>query len=360
MKTPDALFGVKPQPAALSGSSNMPPISRYPANNSVGSVNSSSPSPYSAAYTRPGQSTASTASPYSPGSQGAQSVQSYSSSAAPGSYSLQTASGPYDPSSVLTKLHPAIRAQYAAMLQRTNSHLQAQTQAQAHPQAPSQPPSQPSQPRPRAQPPNHSPTYQAPHFMGQAQVQRSPQWPQQPVSGIPQPHHMSQPMAHQAKAQAQAQTQPQPQSYPHQPQVHAFSFQNTSIKTPGPQKSAVQSLQNSSNTAQSPQTTSTQASQIHQPTPKRTFVPPPRPWEQLQRAGQSSSVPPPAPMVPHGVLGGSVNKGPGPSQPIPEGPQPSNVSGPFWQKLPQKTMPNSNSLSQQPGHNPFQYNNSHQ
>ncbi|KAL7623632.1 hypothetical protein AAE478_005184 [Parahypoxylon ruwenzoriense] len=95
--------------------------------------------------------------------------------------------------------------------------------------------------------------------------------------------------------------------------------------------------------------------------PKQTYVPPPRPWETLRKTQavqspqQSSNQSSPStatasvtttPAIIQTTPSSFTDNGCGNPRHIPSpGPQPSHVSGPFWQKLPQ-TMPNSNSLSQ--------------
>lgn len=299
--------------------------SQNPASKGVSSTNSPGVVPHSPTPAQPRQANASTMSPYSSGSAGAQQGEAYPT-AAPELGSLQTASGPYDPSSVMTKLHPAIRAQYAAMLQRTNPQLHAQIQSQAP---------APSQAQVQVQKPYYSQAYQAPHPVVQGPGT------QQAVSSMQHGHHASQiPPQTQSRAQQVSkftarqsgppiQTQAQAQVYPDRPQSYALHVQSapsvTSIQT-----TAAQGVQNGSNKAQSPQSMPTQASHASQPAPKQTFVPPPRPWEQLQRAGQSNPAPAPAttPIVPAGVLSMPTNKDAEPSQPISQGLQPSNVSGP--------------------------------
>jgi hypothetical protein len=312
MKTPDALLACKQQPSHATGDMGPASIPRH-ASNSSSATQGSPPgySPYNATHntSAPAPATRRTWSHGSSFQGSPQGVQQ--STTTPVQLNiLQTASGPYDPNSVMTKLHPAIRAQYAAMLQRKQSHPQEEvkTPAAAQLQAYHSPP------LPHAVGRNPF-AYQGPHSAPPAQGKH------------PEAHTPSRPQGSTASSR------------------RASSFQHPP------------SMVNGSPTSDTPSQTQTLTSQ-GRPTPtKQTFVPPPRPWEQLQRTtAPNSTMAPPVPAQPTETL--LDKEGPSPHMSSGQEGQPSNVSGPLWQ-TPVQTMPNSSSL-QQPSDDPFQFINFHQ
>ncbi|KAH6656694.1 hypothetical protein BKA67DRAFT_655011 [Truncatella angustata] len=333
MKTPDALFGYKKQSPEMNAA--LPSIPQYSSETSVGSKSSQNHSPHAAGLEAPQQSM-----PLVPSAQGA------SSPATPtpdSTKALQTASGSYDPDSVLTKLHPAIRAQYAAMLQRR------QSQDQQHTPAPTQ-----SQPRQEHSSPAPPVTARCPFTPPNAQNLRTSNsvLPLQPASEHQYQNHVPpvqpQSLPHMSCSVPQ-QVPPQPSA--DGPQTSTIEFQDVLSMVPGHSEQRASPQQRAQ-----PSTPSSQSRPI---TLRQTPVPPPRPWEQLQRAVPATVMPPPPPAQPLATTTGidhtMTNTGPETLQPDPnQGHQPSNVSGPFWQTLPQ-TMPNSNSLSPQASFDPFQF-----
>ncbi|KAI1857986.1 hypothetical protein JX265_011016 [Neoarthrinium moseri] len=305
MKTPDVLFGNK-QPFDNAGDPALPAAPRYSPGTPQDSMVSPSNAPYHSPYKTPGMS-APSPSPYAAGFATSVSGGQIPTSTPAGSQILQTANGPYDPSSVLTKLHPAIRAQYAAMLQRKQSLDHGQTAGPAQ----SQGPPQQGSPAPPA-------------------VVHSPHAYQASPDGAPGRDHQS--------SRSTAGSQSPYSATPTQPQgSHSFSAHQTPVGTPA--------ARNSPGTVQGRASAPGPSPKAPQVPTKQTFVPPPRPWEQLQRTGNPGGISPSTPQ-PLGTPKNQVRSSP-PATPS-QGAQPNNVSGPLWQTLPQKTMPNSNSLSPQP------------
>lgn len=321
MKTPDVLFGNKKQSLETNGSTDSD-LQHTPVPSS-GPTDTVKHSPVDTNLSIPADTETSV---------GAASSSVNSSPSGPNI--LQTASGPFDPDSVLTKLHPAIRAQYAAMLQRKQVCGQHQG---------------------RVQTPDHPPPEQQ-HSPAPVATSRSPWTPQhvhhtatsKAVTPV-QPPHESQPQSHVPQEQARA-------LYPlaQQIQQHApTGSPQTSVVGPGRTPGLGPSPTIRKASPQQLSGPSTPSAQQRPPILKQTPVPPPRPWEQLQRSVPSISMQPPQPAHPAGAV--TLTEA-GPLQPASskEGHQPTNVSGPLWQTLPQ-TMPNSNSLSPQPSFDPFQF-----
>lgn len=334
MKTPDALLAYKQQPSHAGGKTGSVSFPRPSSSGSSAAVTSSGHSPYSATHSvsAPAPSTPRTWSNGASFQGNPQGVAQQTPTPA-GSHILQTASGPYDPNSVMTKLHPAIRAQYAAMLQRRQSQSQQEVQVPA----PAQHQGLQGSPPTHAMAQGH-PAYQGPHGVVPAQVHLSqahtPSRSSQPESqGVP-------PMVQQVQRPAPGSRRASSSQHPH----------------PSPaQQSVAPNLQNRPSQAQPPQAT-TPSHQARSTPTKQTFVPPPRPWEQLQRATPNSTMPPPASTQLPGTP--SNMKGPPPLAPLGQEGQSSNVSGSLWH-TPVQTMPNSSSL-QQHSYDPFQFINFHQ
>ncbi|KAI0136979.1 JmjC domain-containing protein [Xylariales sp. AK1849] len=311
MKTPDALL---PQQAGVNSNTSIPPMPRYPSVHMPGPGHSPNPSPHNAMYNTPGSSTTSPMSPYSLGSQADHHGASHNTPTPAGPAVLQTASGPYDPTSVLTKLHPAIRAQYAAMLQRKQAQAQTQPQGQAQTQL-------------QGQAQTHAQTPQSPYPMAQKhQTYRAPQGTpthaqrhQQTVSEKQQPYHVLPPQPHHPLPVPQ---QSQGHSYASSPQAYGFGPSQPQCSSPEPRTPPLQNAQNSVSSAPTQHLYHGQASQVRPSPPKQTFVPPPRPWEQLQRTGQHGSMLPPAPVQPLGMTADGPSGSPPPTSP--QGLQPNN------------------------------------
>lgn len=255
---------------------------------------------------------------------------------------LQTASGPYDPDSVLTKLHPAIRAQYAAMLQRKQGQSPQQTpeQLRSQPQTQQSPHSTASNGiSSPVQPTYENHAQHVPHAQVPYQLSQQSYATGQNISQTPLSHNGSLPMVQHMQQTSSGDSQGEVDGN-HQDTA-------TRVRSQTPQDRI---KRDSPSTSQQFETTT--PPQIRQVPHKQTPVPPPRPWEQLQRTTPTKTMPPPAQVQP---LTTTPNGAPVSSQSAyNQGPQPTNVSGPFWQTHPQ-TMPNSNSLSPQPPFDPFQF-----
>lgn len=337
MKTPDALFGYKKQSPELRASTTLPIFPGHTSDSSAGSTGSFNHSPNAASISTPAH-----IAPSIPVTEAAR----FPATPSPGGPSiLQTASGPYDPDSVLTKLHPAIRAQYAAMLQRKQATGQQHT-----PQLP--PDSSNLRHNPQATPSTVPSIAQTPSGQQQSLLTTNT------GGGAISPRHVEENHSQTYVPQPQSQSQ---NSYPMvqqmqqapagNPQVHSGGSNCALTVTPISRAPTGQNGQQGPGPAARPEP-STPTTQPRPTAPKQTPVPPPRPWEQLQRSVPNNTMPPPPSMQP---LGSISNTGPGSSQPgSDQGPLPSNVSGPFWQTHSQ-TMPNSNSLSPQPSFDPFQF-----
>ncbi|KAI0008948.1 hypothetical protein F4779DRAFT_409461 [Xylariaceae sp. FL0662B] len=197
------------------------------------------------------------------------------------------------------QLHPAIRAHYAAMLQQRNIEVQKQLlDTQAKQGAPSQ----------------------------------------SPISASPTP---SQPPVRLAAVPTLSASPSLARSVTNTTTVSAAADNSLPVSTPS---------------------STTRLSSVPS---KQTYIPPPRPWETLRRAQQmvqqplqystsSLSSAPASPAMAPATSSPFLANGHDNSRHLPSpGLQPSNVSGPFWQKIPQ-TVPNSNSLIQ-PNHRQSPY-----
>lgn len=330
MKSPDALFSYsKPSPRSAGTVAAQPPPPRYtsiPNEGPMVAVDRLSHTPSHGAPARqpgpavgvPDQAAPSPQTPISGGSN-----------------ILQTASGPYDPDSVLTKLHPAIRAQYAAMLQRKQAQEQSQAPALAQDHA---------QNSPYVNSTVHTP------FVPQESIQNNRS---SSISSLPRPPY---------EEQLQYYGQVQPSPVQHTPQMdgrvyrhdafdpHHTSSQGMSVEPPRHQMEQQQTP--------IPERRPEPVTPVVQPRPvpsKVTPVPPPRPWEQLQRSVPKASAASPAPLPFTTPTMATAETDPKVLDAIPDhGPQPSNVSGSLWHTFPQ-TMPNRNSLSPQSSFDPFQF-----
>ncbi|ETS77469.1 hypothetical protein PFICI_11343 [Pestalotiopsis fici W106-1] len=261
MKTPDALFSYKQSPAIQPSATQTPPLhnSANAQGVSTVAVDRMSHTPQHDAPARQLSSPAVAPAQATPGPQ---------TPSSGGSNILQTASGPYDPESVLTKLHPAIRAQYAAMLQRKQAEEQMQAPAIAQGYTQNSPPSSVSAELQSAQ---------------QDNVQNSRSGS---ISGFPRTSY---------EHQAQHYT-PSPQSsVQHTYQASGDAYQNPPVASHhamdmGP--SVETSKQPIKQQTPIPEQRPVPATPVAQPRPvviKQTPVPPPRPWEQLQRTTPKSS-----------------------------------------------------------------------
>lgn len=242
----DVMVGSQRQSSSSSSTPSMPSLPPFYSGGSSGTAGSPGPLPYSMPYSAPRppaspySNTPQTTSPY-----GAQNWQSL----APASNQLRNASGEWDPPSIAARLHPAIRETYAALMQRkAQSHVQAQ---------------------PRASSPVH--TQQAP-----APFQPLSQGPQTQTQGY---------TNGQANGYHDARTSVYPKGQP-------FTNQMPGITDP-----AAHRVQNSpSLVVHQVQNSQMPAAQTRSSAPKQTFVPPPKPWEILQKPKQFSNPPPPPPI----------------------------------------------------------------
>lgn len=201
----------------------------------------------------------------------------------------------------VAQLHPAIRAHYAAMLQRTNAEVhthQPNTGARV---------ASPNQHTTSAAPPSSADPHAASNLHTASTPPVNPEFPQRVENNRTSPATMDQ-------------------------KLPASTTSNSSAKST--------------------------------PVLRQTYIPPPRPWETLRKMQtpvhpvqqpqpfNSPTLAPAPPATMPTTSSPFVN-----GEPVytriaaSPGLQPSNVSGPFWQKFPQ-TMPNSNSLTQpnQTGH----------
>ncbi|ORY64134.1 uncharacterized protein BCR38DRAFT_208045 [Pseudomassariella vexata] len=246
MKSPDALFGTK------TGSSGLMDIAPQPvptpgAGDSRVSANTSTRSLYGASYNGTGHSTQSShglqpGSPHTPSPHGPT--------------ALRMVDGSWDATQIAATLHPAIRVQYAALVQKKRMLAQ-QAEAQDHAAVPSLP--------------------QQSHQLHQSRGHQIAQGPQ---------------VSH--------------QNFPGNMSAHA--------QPPGQSPGARRGSPFHNN--------STPEYQSRPPPPKQTFVPPPRPWEQIQKLQQPGILSQSAPLMPLGTM---TNREHGPLPPIPgQGLQPSN------------------------------------
>ncbi|KAI5926049.1 hypothetical protein F4810DRAFT_621085 [Camillea tinctor] len=331
MRSPDALFGIRKQSNGFSSSgaaSGLLPGARPSFSNDIPPSTMKSATPHQSASSNVLQPAVSTPAPayHSPGSYGPHIAPSSAPPAPNGNPDWRRSSavsagswGTDEDSSA--QLHPAIRAHYAAMLQRRAAEVQGQSR-----EAPTQ------QIRAMPSPSPMPPPVQAPPAAPLVPLHPSASVSSIPLSTLPTTSRTS-------------------------------SVQRSTPSTPTPSTTAVYIQPISTATPAVPKAPSVP--------PKQTYVPPPRPWELLRKVQQPTQQPQrdtlspaqepasmlaPAPI--RGTISPSVNNGPELLRHLPNpGPQPSNVSGPFWQKFPQ-TVPNSNSLSQPPC-NRFPYSNNH-
>ncbi|CAJ2512023.1 Uu.00g076480.m01.CDS01 [Anthostomella pinea] len=328
LSTPDALFSMRRQSSGFNGGTTpaLSSIPRQSLSNVTATSSSISPAPKPAAPSAPQQpaetpmSAHASQSPYgapvtpsamTPSAGTTQSDWRRGSTHSASSFGLDS-----DP---VAQLHPAIRAHYAAMLQ--NNYMQMLKQGTADQTKPA------------------------------AQVA-----PTRPVV-------------------ASAQSTPAPPSAPATPTESTSSVSMASAPKPG--ASAARKVTPSVSTTPVPVPSIPATSATGPPKPKhpsvpprQSYVPPPRPWETMQKLQQPGQQPdqraiaqqaPSPASVASGSFGTtpnsqspSVKNGPELSRHLPSpGYQSYNVSGPFWQKFPQ-IMPNSNSFNQ-PAYNEFQY-----
>lgn len=262
MKSPDALFSYKQSPSHQPAPSQAPPShqSATAQGGSTVAVDRMSHTPQHDAPARQLSTPAVAPAQVTPAP--------HTPSPADRSNILQTASGPYDPDSVLTKLHPAIRAQYAAMLQRKQAEEQKQAPALAQSYTQNSPP------------PGSSARSQSAQQDG-IQNNRSGS-----ISGFPRTGY-----EHQAQ---QYTPSPQP-SIQHAYQGEEEAYRNLPVASHNVMDTATP-IEVSNQPIEQPTATSelppAPATPVVQPRPvaiKQTPVPPPRPWEQLQRTTPKSS-----------------------------------------------------------------------
>jgi hypothetical protein len=277
MKSPEALFCMQRQPT---GNSATPSGTRYEPPSGQGSTATSGHPqshlaiPPTANYHLPSPATGNC------------------NTAVSGHSGLRTPDGSWDPSSIAAQLHPAIRSHYAAMLQRKQAqppaHTQNQTpmmssppayaQSQAMPHALQYPQTQqpytshcsPGLPEAQ-QPPMHGPAGQA--YPQSTQPSNMAALPNQPLSQQPQMY-----------AQVSYTQRGSPSFYP--------SVPNNASPDPTPTAHIGGVYQASAYPA---------SAQSIPAAPKQTFVPPPRPWEQIQKSSQPNRISQPAEAQPVGM-----------------------------------------------------------
>lgn len=282
MKSPEALFTMQRQPT---GNSATPSGTRYEPSSGPGSTATSGHPQSHPPHAVPGG----IANPSTANRQLPSPATGNSDTTSFGQSGLRTPNGSWDPSSIAAQLHPAIRSHYAAMLQRKQAlppaHAQSQTPMMSSPPAYTQ-----SQTIPQAI------QYPYPQTQQPYITQCSPRLPeaqQPPMHG--QPTGQVYPQSTQPSAVAALPTQPRPQ----QPQIHAQDSYSQSGRSP----SFYPPVPNSASPGPTPaaqvvggyQTSTFPASAQSQPAaPKQTFVPPPRPWEQIQKPSQPNRMSQPA------------------------------------------------------------------
>lgn len=310
MKSPDALFSIQRHPNGVPGVPGASPLQHQP-----GPTKGSAFSPDSPAYQSPHEiarkSTPSTSSKTSPSGMGSQDAYGPPSSApTPSGGVMGMPSGSWDPNCTTSQVHPAIRSQYANMLQQQSPQPQPQSQPAAQnncppvhysPQASS---SQAQEQVPHPRPPSAHKQHRSHRYPASSPVHIQP--PSQYVSPPP---------------PLRAQQSPQDQQLPHtqlKPQFQRQPYAEGAHGALLPQAIASSGMSPSPN-AQPPvardgrahrtQKSSPSTTQKRPPAPKQTFVPPPRPWEQLQKAPQSPQNPTTASGPPS-----STTTGPQPAQ----------------------------------------------
>lgn len=317
-------------------------MQRHP--NGVPDVPGVSPLQYQGSHDVGTKSTLSTYSKMSPGGMASQDAFG-PPSGAPTPGDMGTPIGSWDPDCTASQLHPAIRSQYATMLQKQSPQPQSRSQPSvpAHLLTAAQNNCSPVHYNSQA---SSSPVQQQVSHLSTHEQHRSHHYPaSSPVRIQPSSQHVSPPPPR-AQQSPQAQqvhhTQLQPQS-PRQPHAQEAlgPLRSQAVASngmsPGPDTQPSVACDGRGHRTQK---TSPSTTQTRPPAPKQTFVPPPRPWERLQKAPQSPQ---------------NRRTAPGPPPTTTNGPQaaqgsafhPHHVSGPRWQKLSQ-TMPNSNSHSRTP------------
>ncbi|KAK7920649.1 hypothetical protein PG985_008671 [Apiospora marii] len=298
MKSPEALFTMQRQPT---GNPATPSGTRYEPSSRQGSTANSGHPQSHPSHAVPGAAANPPAANYqlpSPATGNSETTTS-------GQDGLRTPNGSWDPSSIAAQLHPAIRSHYAAMLQRKQAqpptHAQNQapmtspppacTQSQTIPQAIQYPQTQqpyithcsPGLPEARQPPMHDQPTGQA--YPQSTQPSTMAALPAQPLSQQPQMH-----------AQDAYSQRGSPSFYPAVP--------NNASPGPTPTAQIGDGYQASTYPA---------SAQSQSAAPRQTFVPPPRPWEQIQKPPQPNRVPQPAEAQP---VGTPPSKSHGPPQPL--------------------------------------------
>ncbi|KAK7981060.1 hypothetical protein PG989_013517 [Apiospora arundinis] len=283
MKTPNALFNVSRQPA---GNSATPSGTGFEPTNGQGSTSYASLPQPQAAHNVQGAAVPSPTGQYTANYQLPSPGTGNGNATISGQGGLRTPDGSWDPTSIAAQLHPAIRSHYAAMLQRKQSQPLAHAQNEA-----------PMQSSPTAYTPSPQTT---PHVTQYSQPQSqpytghySPGLPAVQSSTHGQPTGHMYPQVTQHTPMAASPSQPPPQ----QSQMHIqdSSPQNTSpgffsavpnSTSPDPSPPA----QNGNGFRTSPSYASPVTSQARPAAPKQTFIPAPRPWEQIQKPSQPSRV----------------------------------------------------------------------
>lgn len=308
MKSPEALFTMQRQPtgnSATPGGICYEPSSRqgstatpgYPQSQPPHAVPGAAANPPAEKYELPTPATGNSNTTFS------------------GQNGLRTPSGSWDPSSIAAQLHPAIRSHYAAMLQRKQA-----------------------QPPPHAQ--NQGPMMSSPPACTQPLAMQYPQTQQPYIThcgpGLleaQQPPMQSQPTGQVAPQSSQPSTMPALPAEPlsQQPQMHAqdaYSQRSSPGVYPAVPKSASPGPSPTAQIGDGFQALRYPDSAQSQPAaPKQTFVPPPRPWEQLQKPSQQNRMPQPAETQPVGMPPLKCHSPPQHLQNL--GPQVRYVSEPF-------------------------------
>ncbi|KAK8086574.1 hypothetical protein PG994_001548 [Apiospora phragmitis] len=279
MKSPEALFTMQRQPTGNSatpmgtryepsngqGSSITPGLSQsYPAHNASGAAVNYHTAQHPANYQLP--------------SAGAGDDDATTS----GQSGLRTPNGSWDPTSIAAQLHPAIRSHYAAMLQRKQQQPPAHAQTQA-PMESSPPAYTQSQRIPQATQYSQAEQTYIPHC-----IPGLPQAQQPSMHGQPTGQaylQATQPSTLAALPTQQAPSQ-QPQMHAQDPYSHrsspSFFSAVPNSASPGPNPSAQIGDGYQTTTSYPPHA----STQVQPAAPRQTFIPPPRPWEQIQKASQ--------------------------------------------------------------------------
>ncbi|KAK8107358.1 uncharacterized protein PG998_009371 [Apiospora kogelbergensis] len=278
MKSPEALFTMQRQSA---GNSATPNGTRFEPSNEQGSQ------PH-AAHNVPGAATSTPTDQYTANCPQPPPGPGLVNAATSGQNGLRTPDGSWDPTSIAAQLHPAIRSHYAAMLQRKQA----------------QPPANPQNEAPLL---NSPPTY-AQSSQGIPQVSQYSHAQPQPYTA----HYSSGLPAVQSSLHSQATGQWHPQTTQHsaitalpsQPPPQQPPMHTQGLYSPNTSPSFISAVANSTSPGPNPPRqngdgyrTSTSytppaSSQARPAALRQTFIPPPRPWEQIQKPSEPNQVNP--------------------------------------------------------------------